>query len=161
MSSTVYTLRLRAAWFKNPDYQKSGFPAQLIQPLAEELEQAANEIEALREENKQLQETLKDYKEVYGPLIYFGPTTRTVFGEPIAVLPDEFLRIRNGRAGVVRIQHYRGSNSLGTFGISGDLSEALAHDNAPQPTPIFEEITRVEYENSVFDMRFEKGRWVQ
>lgn len=45
MSDTSDTLRNRAAFFRNPDYTKRGFPGHLIEPLAAELEAAAAELE--------------------------------------------------------------------------------------------------------------------
>lgn len=41
-------LRNRAAFFRNPDYVKHGFPGHLIEPLAVELESAADEIRQYR-----------------------------------------------------------------------------------------------------------------
>ena len=49
----------------------------------------------LRTENELLLETI----DALQPAIYIGPTTRTVFNEPISVMPDEVLRVHpDGRA---------------------------------------------------------------
>ena len=57
------TLRLRAEWFLNEDYRKSGFPARLVRPLSAELMEAADIIEALKAENEKLVKELKDVKD--------------------------------------------------------------------------------------------------
>ena len=50
----------------------------------------------LREENTRLRaenELLLETIDALQPAIYIGPTTRTVFNEPISVMPDEVLRV--------------------------------------------------------------------
>lgn len=56
MDEQADSLRNRAAYFRNPDYKKSGFPAKYIEPLGAELEAAAAEIDRLRTENERLRE---------------------------------------------------------------------------------------------------------
>ena len=46
----VDNLMHRAAWFENPDYAKTSFPGNLVEPLAAELREAANRIRTLERE---------------------------------------------------------------------------------------------------------------